>query len=90
MKFTYDPAKNIANIAKHGEALSNAALLEWDLILHTVDTRHDYGEVRLIGYAPINQRLYCVVFTIRGQQTHIISLRKTNDRETSNYERNFK
>lgn len=90
MQITYDPAKNAINVAKHGEPLNNAALLEWDLMLCTVDTRHDYGEVRHVGYAPIEQRLYCVVFTIRGDETHIISFRKTNDREKSNYARHFK
>ncbi len=85
MKFTYDPAKNATNIAKHGEALSTAALLEWDLLLSIIDTRRDYGEVRHIGFAPIAQRVYCVVYTQRGSNTHIISLRKANPREVKKY-----
>ncbi len=90
MNITYDPAKNLSNLAKHGEPLGNAALLDWDLMLSTVDARRDYGEVRHVGYAPFEQRLYCVVYTVRGQETHIISLRKTNEREKSTYERDFK
>ncbi len=89
MNITYDPAKNLSNLAKHGEPLSNAALLDWDLMLSTVDTRRDYGEVRYVGFAPIDQRLYCVVYTERGSDTHIISLRKTNDREKAIYGNHF-
>jgi uncharacterized DUF497 family protein len=45
------------------------------------DTRRDYHELREIGYALIDARLYCVVFTQRGDTLHIISLRKANSRE---------
>jgi uncharacterized DUF497 family protein len=34
-----------------------------------------------IGYAVIQDRLYCVVFPQRGESMHIISLRKANRRE---------
>ena len=49
------------------------------------DTRQDYGEVREIGYAAIDDRLYCVVFTQREDRMHVISLRKANSREVRNY-----
>jgi uncharacterized DUF497 family protein len=49
------------------------------------DARRDYGEVREIGYTVIYDRLYCVVFTQRGDSMHIISLRKANSREVRNY-----
>jgi hypothetical protein len=47
----------------------------------TTDNRRDYFELREIGYAVIQDRLYCVVFTQRGETMHIISLRKANRRE---------
>nr|WP_315598715.1 BrnT family toxin [uncultured Cupriavidus sp.] len=50
-----------------------------------VDDRRDYGEVREIGFGVIGGRLYCVVFTQRGEIMHIISLRKANKREVTNY-----
>lgn len=49
------------------------------------DTRKDYKEVRKIGYGPIADRLYCVVFTQRGSTMHIISMRKANSREVRKY-----
>lgn len=64
-----------------------ASLLEWELLLFTEDTRRNYGEVRIIGYAPIGSRIYCVVFTDREYERRIISLRKANSREVKNYVR---
>jgi uncharacterized protein (DUF4415 family) len=43
-----------------------------------VDTRRDYMEVREVGFALIGTRLYCVVFTQRGDVMHVISLRMAN------------
>ena len=89
MQFSYDDAKNKSNVQKHGVPLSEAKLLEWDLLISTHDARRDYGEVREIGFAPIGERLYCVVFTVRGDSHHIISLRKANNREKENYASNY-
>lgn len=49
------------------------------------DTRRNYGEKRMVGCAPIGQRVYCVVFTDRGQKRRVISLRKANVREVKRY-----
>ena len=59
--------------------------MEWDTLWSTLDIRHDYGEERVIGYAYIGVRLYCVVFTDRGDVRRIISLRKANKREETLY-----
>ncbi|MHB1618990.1 MAG: BrnT family toxin [Sulfuricella sp.] len=89
MEITFNPAKDTANISKHGVSLVLAADLEWDWLLFERDARHDYGEVRMIGYAPLGKRVYCVVFTDRGETRHIISLRKANTREVKHYERHI-
>jgi uncharacterized DUF497 family protein len=57
------------------------------MLLATTDTRQDYGEDRLIGFAPIGNRVYCVVFTDRGDERRVISLRKANRREVTRYVR---
>ena len=49
------------------------------------DTRRNYGAKRMVGCAPIGQRVYCVVFTDRGQKRRVISLRKANVREVKRY-----
>jgi len=86
MEITFDTEKNQSNLSKHGVSLSDAAQLDWDIAWTEPDDRHDYGEVREIGYAPMkNDRLYCVVFTRRANGLRIISLRKANQREFDYY-----
>ena len=89
MQFSYDEAKNKTNVQKHGVSLDEAKLLEWDLLISTHDARRDYGEVRTVGFTLIADRLYCVVFTDRGDTRHIISLRKANNREKAYYVSNY-
>ena len=89
MQFSYDDAKNKSNVQKHGVSLDEAKLLEWDLLISTHDARRDYGEVRTVGFTLIADRLYCVVFTDRGDTRHIISLRKANNREKAYYVSNY-
>ena len=86
MKSTYDAAKNDSNITKHGLPLSDAKLLDWNAAFSWVDQKKDYGEERRIALAPIDQRLYCVVYVESKGAMRIISLRKANNREMKIYE----
>lgn len=88
MDITYDPIKNELNIAKHSVSLELATQIEWDALLAKQDNRQHYGEVRMIGYALIRDRVYVVVFTDRGNERRIISLRKANLREVRFYANN--
>ncbi len=85
LKLTFDPAKNIANAAKHGVPLSAAALFEWDAAIMWPDTRKDYGEPRMASLGYIGLRLYALVFVDRGNERRIVSLRKANRREIERY-----
>ena len=85
MLIDFDKAKDATNLAKHGVSLAEAEKLEWDALLEQPDNRADYGEVRIIGFAPIHDRLFCVVFTDRDGERRIISLRKANTREVQDY-----
>jgi len=86
MNIIFDPIKDNINFSKHqGISLSLANSLEWDTLWAKEDKRIDYGEVRIIGYAYIKLRLFCVVYTDRGDNRRIISLRKANKREIKGY-----
>jgi uncharacterized DUF497 family protein len=86
MQITFDAAKDKANQSKHGVPLSDAAKLEWDDALIWQDTRHDYGEARMVALGAIGERLYCVVYVVRENARRVISLRKANQREFDDYE----
>jgi uncharacterized DUF497 family protein len=60
--------------------------MDWSTVLEGEDTRRDYGEKRLIAYGLINDRLHCLVYTVRDDLIRVISLRKANKREVSRYE----
>ena len=87
MVVTFDSAKDVLNIANHGVSLALAEHLEWDyLVCRPDDTRHDYFELRMIGFAPIEQAVYCVVFVEREDEVlRVISLRKATRKEVRIY-----
>ncbi len=87
MEIEFDEAKDKLNRKKHGISLSQAADLDWHTVEVTPDTRHDYGELREIGYALMGRRLYCVVYVRRNEVFRIISLRKGNRREVEAYDK---
>ncbi len=84
MEIIYDPNKDLLNIKNHGISLAEAKNLNWNLLLTEQDYRH-YDEIRMIGYAPIEPRLFCVVYTDKGDIRRIISLRKANRKEVKRY-----
>lgn len=85
MKITYDPAKDAANMAKHGVSLALAAELEWESSVVWPDIRREYGETRMVAIGYIGLRLYYVAFADRAEVRRIISLRKANQREVKRY-----
>jgi uncharacterized protein len=89
MQIEFDPVKDVSNQTKHGVSLALAAELEWDAALVWVDTRYEYGELRMIALAPEINVLYYVAFVDRGEVRRIISLRRANRREVKHYVENL-
>lgn len=85
MKIRVDPAKDAANLAKHGVSLTLAADLEWDTALTWTDARQLYGEPRQCGLGYVGLRLFFVAFVDRADGRRVISLRKANSREVKRY-----
>ena len=85
MALSFDPAKDEVNRAKHGVSLAEAEMFEWETAVVFPDERTDYGEARVAAIGYIGQRLYVVIFTDRGEERRIISLRKANAREIRRY-----
>lgn len=85
MEITYDPAKDVSNIAKHGVSLALAAEFEWESAVVWPDVRREYGETRMAAIGYVGLRLYVVAFVDRADVRRIISLRKANLREVKRY-----
>ena len=89
MNVTFDPAKDAANLAKHGFSLLDAVGFEWETAVVWPDTRRDYGEARMVALGYIGLRIMALVFVDRPPEQpterRIISLRKANSREVKRY-----
>ena len=89
MNVTFDPAKDAANLAKHGFSLLDAVGFEWEAAVVWTDKRRDYDEPRMVALGYIGLRIMAVVFVDRPPEQpterRIISLRKANTREVKRY-----
>ena len=85
MEYEWDDSKAAGNLRHHGIPFELIEDFAWDKAIVIEDERKDYGESRWIAYGPIGERLYCLVFTVRGSRIRVISLRKANSREVKRY-----
>ena len=87
LRFAPGPDAFRARCSVASEKLSgaDAAAIEWETVWLRPDDRRGYGETRMIGIGYIGLRLYGVVFTDRGDDRRIISLRKAHAREVASY-----
>ena len=83
---TWDEIKAEANLAKHGVSFALARQFDWDTAVTIEDQRRDYGESRFSSTGYIGTRLYVLVFTPRGNDLRVISLRKANRRDVRDYD----
>jgi uncharacterized protein len=83
----FDPDKNAENIGKHGVPLSEADGVLNDPLARTVDDMSSEGEARSITIGTnVFGTLYVVVWTKRGANERVISVRKPVKKERIDYE----
>lgn len=88
MRFQWDPRKNKGNQKKHGFDFADARAMFDGLLLARPDTREDYGEERWQAVGSIRGRIAVVVFATIGADTiRIMSLRKANTYERTQYQK---
>ena len=83
MEYVWDEAKSLSNLEKHEIDFWSVYSFDWHTA--TYDPSPRFGEFRWVATGYIGERLYRVVFTDRGEQRRIISLRKANPREVAKY-----
>ncbi|MDX7952778.1 BrnT family toxin [Lichenihabitans sp. Uapishka_5] len=87
MLFDWDEAKSERTLHERG--------FDFEFVAHVfdreteefVDTRKDYGEVRIIAFGRIEAELYGVVYTQRGDIRWIISAFRCRHRELERWKR---
>lgn len=87
MRFEWDPAKDAANLAKHGISFAVAAEIFEGPVVTGEDRRTDYGERREISIGRTRGLVVVVVVhTDREGRCRIISARRASREERSRYE----
>ena len=81
------PKKLAQNVSKHGVWFDTAEDFDGENSIIRVDDRSGYPEARLVAVGPIGTRLYVMVFCLCETNVRIISLRKANRREVTEYEK---
>jgi uncharacterized protein len=81
MNFDWHDAKHDKNLAERGFGFDFAAQIFLGRILIQVDTRSDYGEVRIKAIGEVSGIVLVVIYTDRDDVRWIISARKANKKE---------
>jgi uncharacterized protein len=81
VKITYDPAKRIETLKERKLDFEEAKIVIEGLNFEYDDLRKDYGERRVICYGELHGRLVVVGYAPRGEERHVFTMRKANDRE---------
>jgi len=89
MKITFDQAKRDLTFKDRGLAFEDAEIVFDGDTLTVEDTRHDYEETRYQTIGFLEGRMVMVVWTPRGEDRHVMSMRKCNDREQATYQKRF-
>ena len=83
MEIEFDPAKDIANVEKHGVSLARAA----DLIPLVFVEDDRFEEPRYRVYGLVDGLPHCLTFADRGDKVRAISLRRVHAKEMRRYVR---
>lgn len=81
MKISYDPLKQAWTLAERGLNFDDAPTVFAGRHFDRTDARRDYGEIRFVTFGLLLDDVVAVVWTQRGDDRRIISMRKAHDHE---------
>jgi uncharacterized DUF497 family protein len=85
MAVVFDPEKRLRTLNERGLDFAEADEVFEGPHLTVEDNRIDYGEPRYFTVGLLRGRMVVVVWTPRGDNQRIISMRKANEREQNAY-----
>lgn len=89
MRYSFDPAKRLRNLKKHGFDLTDAPkVIESGQTVTFEDRRFDYGEERFVTLGPLGDVLVAIVTAEIDDDARIISMRKADRHEQGIYREN--
>ena len=81
--YEWDDVKSSSNREKHGIDFTAIERFAWRTA--KTDETYSHGELRYIATGYLGNRLHVVVYTLRGEKTRIISMRKASESEERRY-----
>jgi uncharacterized DUF497 family protein len=78
---SYDPHKRARTLAERSLDFDDARFVFEGRFFETEDLRKDYGERRMICFGMLRDRMVVIGYTPRGEDRHVFSMRKANERE---------
>ena len=85
MELSWDESKRHKILTERGLDIAQAQQIFDGSHLDDVDSRFEYGEVRIITFGFLDERLCVLVWTERDNKRRLISLRKANEREQEKF-----
>jgi hypothetical protein len=87
VRFQFDPTKAAGNLKKHGVSFADAEAVFYDpLAIHRQDPdREDEERFVAVGMGSAGHVLV-VVYTLRGEEIRLISVRRATRHEVKDYE----
>jgi uncharacterized protein len=85
VKITFNQSKRDEAFISRDIAFEDARLVFFGKTIEVEDVRMDYGEVRIICFGKLRDRMVVVGYTQRGDARHVFSMRKANQREQNRY-----
>ena len=85
LQYGWDETKRAETLLNRGIDFASMAYFDWENSIHQRSARNNESRWPSLGL--IGNRLYHVVWTERGENIRIISLRKANAREATRYAR---
>ena len=86
MEISFDPAKDACNKKERGLSFEIVAEFDFESAYFEVDSRRDYGEMRVRALGLLDERLHALVFVETATGIRVISFRRANKREVKRYE----
>lgn len=86
MNFEWDARKAASNLRRHGVSFAaGARALAGGNVLERPDERENYGEERTFALAPLEEKVLAIAYTMRGDVTRLISVRRATRNEREAY-----
>jgi len=83
--FAWDENKNESNRIRHELSFEAIRDFDWNDPVVVDRSRHADGEKRYAAIGMLRGKLHIVIFTYRGDDIRIISLRRSNSKEERAY-----